>query len=61
MTLWWSKPKPDSDGIEQARRMLAQAHAETPEVRELAARLRAKRKANNFGPRIHAALQGKVT
>lgn len=58
MRFWWKRPDRDFEGIEESRRVLAEAHAETAEVQELAARLRAKRKANNFGPRIHAALQG---
>ena len=55
----WFRRKPRDTGLEEARQMLADAHAQTPEVKALAASLAAKRRANGLGPKIEAALRGK--
>ena len=61
MTFGWFRKKPrDVSGIEESRRLLAEAHAATPEIDALASRLEARRRENRFGPKIHAALQGNV-
>ena len=58
---WMRCRERDTEGIDDARRLLAEAHAATADINQLIERLAARRRENRFGPKIHAALQGKPT
>jgi hypothetical protein len=59
MRRWpWRRPAPDTTGLENARRELAQAHAEDPRISTIADAHRRKQATNHFGEQLARALMG---